>query len=285
MSIALTAPTGKVGTAFLTAARERGIAVRAFARASSTFAIAPTERVDFDLSDPATYAPALAGTTSIFLVTPGSPEQADQEIAIADAAHKAGVHVIKLSVEAAQLDGTTLSDLHQRVEQHLASARIPATILRPTFFMQNALGLIDPIRAGIFPQAMGTASMGQVDTADIAAAALAVAENPAAHAGKTYEITGPAALSGADFAATLSDVAGHSVRFIDVPEDAFRASLLEAGVPPWYAGGLVELYRSVRAGHHAGVSPDVERLTGRAPRTFAQWAQTNAALFRLKQPA
>jgi uncharacterized protein YbjT (DUF2867 family) len=116
-----------------------------------------------------------------------------------------------------------------------------------TFFMENALGLGATIAAGTFPAPMADARIGQIATADIAAVMLAVAADTAAHRGATYALTGPAAYTGDEIAAALTEAAGHRVRYVDVPENASRQGLLDAGLDVWSADGLVEAYRVVRA--------------------------------------
>jgi uncharacterized protein YbjT (DUF2867 family) len=122
--------------------------------------------------------------------------------------------------------------------------------------------------------------MGQVAIIDIAAVALEVAANPAAHRGATYTLTGPAAYTGDEIPAALSEAAGHRVRYVDLPESAFRQSLLDAGLDTWTTDGLIDAFRLVRAGGTAAISEDVRRVTGRAPLDFASWARAHADAFR-----
>lgn len=279
-TIALTAPTGKVGTAVLAAAREHGILIRALARDATRVAPAAAETVPFDFADPATYAPALAGVGALILVAPSSPRQADEEIAVVDAAHRAGVHVVKLSVSGAENGGMTFANLHQRVERHLTAAGIASTFLRPTFFMQNALGAAAAIRGGIYAAAMGNARIGQIDAADIAAVALRVASAPSEHVGRAYELTGPAAYTGEELASALATAAQRPVRYVDLSEDELRAGLTAAGLDAWYVQGYLELYQIVRAGYTQNISGDVAAVTGRAPRDFGTWSHMNAAAFQ-----
>lgn len=278
-NIAITASTGKVGSAILAAARALDVPIRSLGRVGTTPSTHASV-VPFDFDEPATHAPALAGVDVLILISPSDPRQARREIAVAEAAHAAGAHVVKLSVFGSASRNTTLSSGHNDVEEHLTRAGIPATFLRPTFFMQNNLGLLDPIRNGVFPSALGAARIGQIDTADIAAAALVVAASPADHVGRAYDLTGSASYTGEELAGALGNAAGHTVRFIDVPDDDFRASLLAAGLDPWYADGLVDLYRAVRRGEFEALSNDVRALTGRAPRGFETWSLENAGAFR-----
>jgi uncharacterized protein YbjT (DUF2867 family) len=281
MNIALTAPTGKVGTAFLTAARERRLPVRALLRNSARLRVPVDATVSFDFDDGATYARALEGVDTLVLVSPSTPKQVDVDGAVVDAARGAGVaHVIRLSGAGAEQGGGRFAEQHRAIDRYLGTSRIAATIVRPTFFMENVLGLTAPIAAGTYPAPAADARMGQVAVADIAAVLVAVAADPGAHRGATYTLTGPAAHTGHEIAAALSEAAGHRVRYVDVPEEAFRQNLLRVGLDEWTADGLVEAYRWVRAGGTAAITDDVRRVTGRTPTGFSAWARAHAEALR-----
>ena len=68
----------------------------------------------------------------------------------------------------------------------------------------------------------------------------AIALSEEGHDGKTYTITGPAAVTHTEMASALSKAIGRPVAFMDVPSDAFAGALKAAGVPPWQVDGLVE---------------------------------------------
>jgi uncharacterized protein YbjT (DUF2867 family) len=110
-----------------------------------------------------------------------------------------------------------------------------------------------------------------VDTRDVAAVA-AVALTEPGHAGASYDVTGPEAVSYADLAAKLTAALGRPVSYVDTPDDAVRQALLSAGLSEWFAGALVGLYQDYRrsgaGGYAAEVTNTVTRLTGRAPRTL-----------------
>jgi hypothetical protein len=50
-------------------------------------------------------------------------------------------------------------------------------------------------------------------------------------------------------------------------------------LPPWQLDGLLEDYAHYARGEAATVSPVVERLTGHAPRSVADFAAEHAAMF------
>lgn len=205
----------------------------------------------------------------------------EAECGLIDAARAAGVaHVIKLSGAGADDAMTRFAAKHRVVEGHLRASGLSWTIVRPTFFMENMLGIAAMIAAGTYPAPLANARMTQVAVADIASVLLAVAESPARHQNAVYTLTGPTADRGDEIASTLSAAAGHPVRFVDVPEDGFRANLLRAGLHEWTIDGVIEGYRKIRAGAAAEVTDDVRRVTGQSPIDFAAWAARHANAFR-----
>ena len=100
------------------------------------------------------------------------------------------------------------------------------------------------------------------------------------HENQTYPITGPQALTMAEVAAILSDVLGTTIRYVDVPPEAARQAQLAAGMPPYLADGLAELFAERRAGKESEVSALTPALLGRPATSFAEFAARNAAVFR-----
>jgi uncharacterized protein YbjT (DUF2867 family) len=98
---------------------------------------------------------------------------------------------------------------------------------------------------------------------DIAAAAVAVLLDPAAHEGRTYDLTGPAALTLAEAAATMSRVLGRELSFVDETLEEAYTSRSGLGAAGWQVDAWVSTYTAIAAGELAAVSGDVELLTGR----------------------
>jgi uncharacterized protein YbjT (DUF2867 family) len=94
------------------------------------------------------------------------------------------------------------------------------------------------------------------------------------HEGKAYDVTGPEALSYEDVATKLSAALGRRITYLAASDDAIRSALDGFGLPPWFAGSLVDLYQDYRRsgtdGYAAQVTDAVQQLTGRAPRTLDQ---------------
>src|SRR5436309_1013202 len=98
-------------------------------------------------------------------------------------------------------------------------------------------------------------------------------------------LTGPEALSMAEVAEKLSFATGKRIRYVNVaPEEAKRAQLA-AGVPPYTADALAELFAERRKGKEAQVSPIIQTIFGWRTTSFDEFATRNAAIFRGEQPA
>ena len=102
--------------------------------------------------------------------------------------------------------------------------------------------------------------------------------DPAAHAGEAYELTGAEALTDRQMLELIGSAAEHPIAYVDVPESAAREAM--AGMPPVMVDWFMSLNHVIKQGWAAGVSGDVQRLTGHAPRTFADFALENARAFR-----
>ena len=237
------------------------------------------EIVRVDLARPDSLGPAMKGAEKLYLVSTGADGPALEANAI-EAARKAGVrHVVKLSAMGADNPVMTFGRWHAQSEERLRKSGLQWTMLRPVNFMTNALGWAATIKSeGAFYQPTGDGRWAAVDPADIGALAVKALATPG-HEGKIYTLTGPESLSASQYAATLSSVLGKPVRFVDVPPEAARGSMLKA-MPALYVDALMELMAAMKAGKVDRVTDDVQKVTGRRAGTFEAWARRNIAAFR-----
>jgi NAD(P)H dehydrogenase (quinone) len=206
---------------------------------------------------------ALDGADVVLMVSASeSPDRVARHLSFADAAADAGVgHLVYTSFAGAAPDATfTLARDHAATEEHLRGAGLPATVLRDNLYADFVTFLVGD--DGVIRGPAGDGRAAVVAQDDIADAAVAVLRAPAGHAGRTYELTGPAALSFGEIAATIADVTGRPVRFHDETVAEAYASRARYGAPDWQVDAWVSTYTAVAAGELATVSPDVERLTG-----------------------
>ena len=271
-ALAVTGSTGALGGAVASALAERGMPQRLLVRSPDRAPRLPgasVHRAAFGDRDDC--LAALEGVETLFMVSASeSADRLAQHLALVDAAADAGVrHVVYTSFVGAGPDAVfTLARDHGATEERIRSSGMAWTFLRDSFYL-DVLELF----AGEDDALRGPAGQGRcafVARSDVAAAATAVLLDPAAHAGATYELTGPQALSLADAAATLSAVRARPFRFVDETLAEAYASRAGYGAPDWQVDAWVSTYTAIAAGGMAVVSGDVERLTGRAPRSFEQ---------------
>jgi uncharacterized protein YbjT (DUF2867 family) len=254
-------------------------AVRDQAKATKQFAD-NVELAALDFENGESFAAALEGVEKVFLLPPLVPNQAALTNAFVDAAKRAGIrHIVKLS--AIGIDDElpfTVGKWHAANEQHIRESGLAFTFLRPNSFMQNFINYFPPRDGTIYlPWGDGKASF--VDTRDIAAVA-AEALTASGHEGKTYTLTGPAALGIAEVASILSSEAGREIHYVDVPEAAARDGMLQAGLPQWQVDALMELHAINKQSRWAAVISDIEKVTGSPAIDFSQFARDYADKFR-----
>ncbi|MEV5717066.1 ergot alkaloid biosynthesis protein [Amycolatopsis mediterranei] len=272
--VLVTGGTGKTGGELVRLLRGRGVPVRV---ASRNPADGDPDAIRFDWADPATHQAALAGLDRVFLVPPVQSVDPMPAVGpfLAEARH--------LGVRKVVLLGSAIP-LAPRAPELAAEVRAQpgGVVLRPSGFMQNFLSP-HPLgrrirRDGEIRTAAGDGGIGWIDTRDIAATAAALLSDHDAVPGgrRDYLLTGPQSLSYPEAAAIITAVTGLPVRVVRVRADEQTAQLQADGIPAGFAAILAAADAGVRAGHDAEISTAVLDLTGRPPRTFAQFVEEHA---------
>jgi len=246
-TVLVTGATGTIGRDLVKILSENGVQVRAAvrdqAKARKQFG-ADIALATFDFEEAASFSDALKDVEKVFLLPPLIPNQVAMADAFIDGTKRAGVrHIVKLSVIGADTDPPfTFGKWHAANDQRVRESGLAFTFLRPNSFMQNFINYFPPRDDAIYlPWGNGKASF--VDTRDIATLA-AEALTSERHEGRTYTLTGPAALGIAEVASILSELTGREINYVDVPESAARDGMLQAGVPQWQVDALMELHAS-----------------------------------------
>lgn len=255
--------TGTIGGYVTKALARHGHQVRTASRRKSA------GTVRFDWYDPATHEKALAGVRAVHVLPPlGEIDPAPIMLPFLRRARQAGVHrVVLLSSSAIPAGEHGLGLVHTRLAEEFDEW----AVLRPSWFMSNFVGdaphAISAREHSEIVSATGDGRVAFVDPADIAEVAAHALTDPAPH-NTDHVITGPEALSYADVAMVLSEVAGRPVRHRAVGEAEISERFVAAGLPPAFARLLAGMDVAIAAGAEDRTTTTVTRVTGRAPRTF-----------------
>ena len=270
----VTGATGNVGRALVRTLTGAGLPVTAVARRITAADVPEGVRaVAADLARPDGLGPAFEGGEALFLLVAGEDPRG-----VLEAAKTAGIRrVVLLSSQGA---GTRPEAYGHpvRFETAVRESGLDRTILRSGGMAANAFAWAESIRARREAAApFGDVGLPFVDPEDVAAVAAAALRQDT-HAGATYTLTGPAPTTPRERAAAIGAALGEPVRFTEQTREEAHALMARFMPPPVVEGTLAVLGEPTE--EERLVSPDVERVLGRAPGTFGAWARRNAAAFR-----
>ncbi|MGY0233942.1 SDR family oxidoreductase [Longispora urticae] len=274
--ILVTGATGNVGRHVVTLLLEAGEKVRAISRDPATAGLPDgVEVLEGDLRRPETLPAALNGVDRAYLF-PVHDSLGD----FLAGAREVGVgRIVLLSSMAVNFGvGNEIARWHAESEQAVLDSGLPWTFLRPGAFMVNDLGWAHSIKAdGVVRAAYGDSASAPIDERDIAEVAVRALLDDG-HEGQAYTLTGPASHTQVERVRILGEVLGRELRFEELTREAARREM-ERFMPPEISEVLVELLAST-VGTTAEIEPAVQRILGRAGRSYAEWAGRWAGEFR-----
>jgi len=283
-TILLTGANGKTSTATIAALKGQAHKVIGLVRDP-----AKGEQLDIDvrvgdLERPRTLESAFDGVDTLYLVAPPGPLAPYHSSNALWAAKQAGVkHVVRLSAIAAAHDAPTVnSRLHALSDAEVAASGIPYTILKPHFFLQNfAFSAQTIAQESAMYWAFGEAKFPAVDVEDIGEVAARILIDPGLHAGKTYTLTGGTAVTMHQIAAAIGDAIGKKVKYVPIPVAAMVEGVAKMGLGDYFEVAFRDYMTAYSQGWESHVSDAVKRITGRHPRSIADFARRNVATFRV----
>jgi uncharacterized protein YbjT (DUF2867 family) len=265
--------TGKVGSQTVEELSKRGADVRVMTRSERRIASLPkgVEGVIGSMLDPPSLPAVFAGADKLFLITALDRDETAQGIDAVDAAVAAGIRrIVYLSVHHADRALTIPHFVSKLpVEGVIKASGAGYTILRPNNFFQNDLGVLDAIRAGIYPSPTGNIGMHRVDVRDIAEAAAITLTEPG-HEGKTISLVGPRAWTGQQIAATLAQHLGKPVAYTGDDLKAWVSSA-RAFLPGWLVRDLEIMSQHFLNSGLLATQKEIDELTTllrHAPRSY-----------------
>lgn len=281
MTILVTGATGNVGRNVVEQLVARGAPVRALARDPSKAGFpAAVEVVQGDLLDVDSLRAAMFGVSTLFLLNGVVADEFTQAVIALNVAREAGIErVVYLSV--------IHSDRYVNVphfagkfgvERMIDAMRIPATVLRPAYYMDNEVTVKDVVTAhGIYPMPIGDKGLAMVDARDVAevAAIELVRREEASGPLPTIRINlvGPDTLTSTQAAAIWSDVLGRPVGYPGDDTAGFEQTLRQV-MPSWMAYDMRQMAERFGIDGMIPEAGDVDRLTallGRPLRTYRDY--------------
>ncbi|GAA1890148.1 NAD(P)H-binding protein [Streptomyces durmitorensis] len=278
--IVVTGATGNVGMPLTQALTEAGEQVTAVSRRAVAMPDG-VRHVTADLAEPAGLGPALDGAKALFLLLSGdlhAPEARPADI-IGLAAASGVRRVVLLSSQGVATRPLGPSRVAMRaVEDALRESALDWAVLRPGGFASNALGWAESVRTqGTVAAPFGDVGVPVIDPADIAEVAAACLVDDR-HTGGVYELTGPEVITPRQQAEVIAAALSSPVRFHELTRDEARAAMTRF-VPAELADDTLDIIAAPIPAE-LRISPDVERVLGRAPRPFSDWVSRNITAFR-----
>ena len=272
--ILVTGATGQQGGAVARALLAKGQKVRVMTRhpeKAASLAKAGAEIVQGDFTNQAILQMALRGVCGVFAMsTPfeaGMEAEVRQGIMLADAAKQAGIaHYVYTSVGSAHRNtGIPHFESKWKVEQHIRQIGLPATILRPVWFMENFTTFAKPSADGVLMLPMKPSrKLAMVALKDIGAFGAAAFLRPKDFLGQAIDLAGDE-LTMPETAALLTTAMGRPIRFQE-----FQMEQAEAAM----GHDLATMFRWFNEVGYAIDIPALTRQFGIPLTTFAEWLKT-----------
>lgn len=278
--IVVTGATGNVGRPLTQALANAGEQVTAVSRHPAAMPDG-VRHVQADLAEPQSLTPALDGAKALFLLLSGdlhAPEARPADII--DLAVAGGVRrVVLLSSQGVATRPLGPSRIAMRaVEDALRESGLEWAVVRPGGFASNAFAWAESVRTqGTAAAPFGDVGVPVVDPADIAEVAAACLLDDR-HTGGIFELTGPEVITPRQQVEAIAAALGSPVRFHELTRDEAKAAMTRF-VPLELADDTLDIISAPRPAE-LRISPDVERVLGRAPHRFDDWVARNIAAFR-----
>ena len=289
MSILVTGSTGTIGRQVVSGLAAHPVTVHALTRNPDKAAFPKGVRaVAGDLLDVASMRAALKGIDTLFLLNAVVADEVTQALITLNLAREANIQrIVYFSVQRSDVftDVPHFTGKYT-VERAIEQLNLPATVLRPSYFMQNDIRLKDALQHGVYPMPLGGRGVSMVDVRDIAEVAVSALlrreQAPTPLPREVIELVGPDPVTGDVAAAIWSELLGQPVRYGG--DDLVRfESNLASHVPSWSAYDLrlmLARYQSDGMLPTPGALGIMAGILGHAPRTYRDFARETAQLWK-----
>jgi uncharacterized protein YbjT (DUF2867 family) len=269
--------TGHVGSEVVKELKKRHADVRVLVRQSGVKSLPGVEVVVGDLLDPVSIEKALQGVEKLYLLNAVTPDELTQGLIAYDLARKLKLsHVVYHSVfRVEHFKDVPHFASKLAIESTIREFDVPFTVLRPNYFFQNDASFKDLLtKMSVYPNPLGPVGISAVDIRDIAEAA-AITLTSDQHFGKTYNLNGPAILSGPNAASIWGKLLGREIKYAGENMDAFETQMREKA-PSWAAFDIRMMFQGYLERGFVAEDGDIATLTGligHAPRAYEDFAR------------
>ena len=287
--IGATGPIGSATVQALSAKYAGKVDIRAGVRnpdkADTLKALPGVTVVQATMGDTDNLVVTLKGVDALYIVTPGVENRVELAIKTAEAAKAAGVNfLLVVSGASAGLTDTIFGKQMGDIETAVAKLSVPYAVLRLAFFLENYLAFKDTIQAqsSIYSPQDPSKPTLLVAVDDAGKAAATILCDWQKHANKTYTLVSTRH-SLSDAAKAISEVVGREVKNVQIPFDATKQAMLQAGRPEFLAEGILELYKLINNDSpvtNQGSLTDFEEITGEQPTSLKAWLDKVGGAFQ-----
>jgi uncharacterized protein YbjT (DUF2867 family) len=283
--ILVTGATGKTGGAVAKELAAHNIPVRVLVRnadKATDLKDVGAEIAVGDMADEAAVREALKGCDKAVLIMANGEHQLTMEKLFTDSAVALGVkHLVKLSSMESK-PGTTkpIPAMHVASEDHIRASGLNWTMIRPTFFTQNFLSVARSITASDeISLALGNAVVAPTDIRDVAEVVRVVLTDDV-HLNKSYDLTGPEAMSLAQAAEKFSSVLGREIRYVPQSVQDFRKVLIQVGLPEWRVNAVCDEFKLLSAKASTQTTDTIQQILGRPPTSVEQFVRDHIEIYQ-----
>jgi uncharacterized protein YbjT (DUF2867 family) len=269
--------TGHVGSEVVKELKKRDADVRVLVRKPEAKSPSGVEMVVGDLLDPFSIEKALKGVDKLYLLNAVTPDELTQGLIAYNLARKHKLsHVVYHSVfRVEHFKDVPHFASKLAIESAIREFDVPFTIIRPNYFFQNDVSLKDILtKMSVYPNPLGLVGISAVDIRDIAEAT-AISLTSDKHFGRTYNLNGPAVLSGPKAASIWSEVLGKEIKYAGDNLDAFEEEMRKHA-PSWAAFDIRMMFQGYLERGFVAEGGDVATLTkllGHKPRAYEDFVR------------
>ena len=249
-----------------------------------------------DFDKPESLQAAFAGGERMLLISTTSVGRRRQQHGNAiNAARSAGVkHIVYTSfVGAAPDDPSLVGKEHRATEELLRESGLAWTFMRNSQYGEALAEMAIPnhLPTGKWQAIAAEGKIALVSRDDCVDSAIAVLCGPG-HENKIYQITGPELLTFRQVAAMAAEISGRPLQYVEISDEDMYAFYDSLGVPraasenpnaevvPWCSDDMISFEQAIRGGYFAAISDDVQKLTGKRPKSMREIIMAHRHLYK-----